>query len=65
MTGHILAFMMLLGNVFQILASTALALPAVLALTLTVGRRNHGRLSLWGGAKLARLSLAVALAGCV
>ncbi len=65
MTGHILAFMMLLGNVFQILASTALALPAVLALTLAVGRRSHGRLCLWGGAKLARLSLAVTLAGCV
>ena len=28
MTGHILAFMMLLGNVFQVLASTALALKA-------------------------------------
>lgn len=65
MTGHILAFMMLLGNVFQVLASTALALPLVLALTLAAGRRSYGRLCLWGGAKLARLCLAVALAGCV
>ena len=65
MTGHILAFMMLLGNVFQLLAGTALALPLVLALTLVAGRRSHGRLCLWGGARLARLCLAVALAGCV
>lgn len=65
MTGHILAFMMLLSNVFQVLAGTALALPLVLALTLAVGRRSHGRLCLWGGARLARLCLATALAGCV
>lgn len=65
MTGHILAFMMLLGNVFQVLASTALALPLLLALTLAVGRRGHGRLCLWGGTKLARLCLATAIAGCV
>lgn len=65
MTGHILAFMMLLGNVFQVLASTALALPLLLALTLAAGRRGHGRLCLWGGTRLARLCLAVAVAGCV
>lgn len=65
MTGHLLAFMMLLGNVFQVLAGTALALPLLLAATLIAGRRGHGRLCLWGGAKLARLCLAAALAGCV
>ena len=65
MTGHILAFMMLLGNVFQVLASTALALPLLLALTLAVGRRGHGRLCLWGGTKPVSVWQRPSLAACI
>lgn len=65
MPGHFLALMMMMGNVFQVIAGTALAMPALLLLALIAGRRGHAASCLWGAARLARAGFALAAAGCV